>query len=140
MSQEYMVLIVDVGGKDRNIDDAPAKVFMRFTEEPTTEFLEAIAKENPGKRVYSLLGASSWYQHNATLPVSPAARQCFTIGPIDIAPPLELKAGDEVVIDRSGNRPVMRHKRPTGDEALHSYILPEGCRITADGYLEIPRA
>lgn len=56
-----MVLIVDEPPEFSDIADMPAKVFMRFTEEPGDEFLSLIAKENPGKRVYCLLGASTWH-------------------------------------------------------------------------------
>jgi len=61
-------------------------------------------------------------------------------GPIDIVPPLELKAGDVVVLEKGEHAMQLRHRRDEGDEDLQSYVLPEGCRITADGYLEIPRA
>lgn len=61
MSREYMVLIVDEPTDRYDVDDMPAKVFMRFTEQPTDNFMNRIARDNPGKRVYCLLGASSWY-------------------------------------------------------------------------------
>lgn len=44
-----------------NIDDQPAHVFMRFTEQPNDEFLSRLARANPGRRVYCLMGASTWY-------------------------------------------------------------------------------
>ena len=62
MSQEYMVLLVKKPKKGTlSIDDLPAKVFMRFTEEPSGEFLNRLAAANPTKRVYCLLGASTWH-------------------------------------------------------------------------------
>jgi hypothetical protein len=61
MSREYLVLIVDEPPEFRDIDDMPARVFMRFTEQPDDEFLGRISAENRGKRVYCLLGASTWW-------------------------------------------------------------------------------
>ncbi len=60
MSREYIVIIVDEPTDGHDVDGESARVFMRFTEPPSDEFLLRIAKENLGKRVYSLLGASSW--------------------------------------------------------------------------------
>lgn len=63
MSQEYMVLLVDKPDESTNsIDDQPAKVFMRFTEKPSDDFLAQLARENPMSRVYCLLGASTWHE------------------------------------------------------------------------------
>lgn len=61
MSKEYMVLIVepDAGG---DIDGMAAEVFMRFTEAPDDDFLKRLAANVPGKRVYSLIGASTWHE------------------------------------------------------------------------------
>lgn len=62
MSAEYIILLVDEPESETNsIDGQAAKVFMRFYEPPTPEYLKTVARENPGKRVYSLLGASTWY-------------------------------------------------------------------------------
>lgn len=62
MSREYLVLIVEVPDDNRDINGLPAEIFMRFTEEPTSDFLERLAQMNEGKRVYSLLGASTWHE------------------------------------------------------------------------------
>lgn len=61
MSWEYMVLFVDEPENEHSIDDMPARVFMRFTEAPSDDFLQRLAVSNPGKRVYCLLGASTWH-------------------------------------------------------------------------------
>lgn len=61
MSKEYLVLLVDAGEDDHSVDGKKAEIFMRFTEEPSEEFLQRVAKLNVGKRVYSLMGASTWY-------------------------------------------------------------------------------
>lgn len=62
MSREYIVLMVDIKDEESgDIDGAYAKVFMRFTEEPDGPFLQRLAESYPGKRIYSLMGASSWY-------------------------------------------------------------------------------
>lgn len=61
MSREYMVLIADEPPCDRCIEYLHAKVFMTFTERPDDDFLGRIAAQNPGKRVYCLLGASTWH-------------------------------------------------------------------------------
>lgn len=64
MSREYLVLIVDEPPEGRDIDSddaAKAEVFMRFTEEPSDAYLERLARANPGKRIYSLMGASTWH-------------------------------------------------------------------------------
>ena len=60
MSKEYMVLLVDEP-EDGDVEDQPAEVYMRFTEEPASDYLERIAHSHPGKRVYCLMGASTWY-------------------------------------------------------------------------------
>ena len=62
MSREYMVLIVPEPSELMiDLDDSPARIFMRFTEQPSDDFLGRIADENPGHRIYCLMGASSWY-------------------------------------------------------------------------------
>lgn len=61
MSREYMVLLVDEPANEHNIDGQAAQVFMRFTEQPDEEFLGRVSQANPGKRVYCLLGASTWF-------------------------------------------------------------------------------
>lgn len=62
MSREFMVLIVPEPSEDSiDVNDLTARVFMRFTERPSEDFLGRLADENPGHRVYCLLGASSWY-------------------------------------------------------------------------------
>lgn len=61
MSAEYVVMLVDEPGEEEDIEGCAAQVFMRFTQEPTPEFLAKVAKSNPGKRVYCLMGASTWY-------------------------------------------------------------------------------
>lgn len=61
MSREYVVLIVDEPPEDRDVEDMPARIFMRFTQEPAEDYLLRLAKGHPGKRVYCLMGASSWY-------------------------------------------------------------------------------
>lgn len=62
MSREYLVLLVkpDEHGE---VDGQPAEVFMRFTEQPSDDFLGRIATSNPGKRVCCLIGASTWHEH-----------------------------------------------------------------------------
>lgn len=60
MSKDYMVLIVQPDNGD--IDGASAKLFMRFTEPPDDDFLKRLAATVPGKRVYTLSGASTWYE------------------------------------------------------------------------------
>lgn len=60
MSREYMVLLVDEP-EDGDVDDMAARVYMRFTEEPRAQYLEGLAAYYPGKRVYCLMGASTWY-------------------------------------------------------------------------------
>ena len=47
-----------------DIEDQAARVFMRFTEPPSDDFLNRLAIANPGKRVYCLTGASSWHSHD----------------------------------------------------------------------------
>ena len=63
MSKEYLVLIVEDPDKydQYDVDGLPAEVFMRFTEEPKEEFLITVARAHPGKRVYCLMGASTWH-------------------------------------------------------------------------------
>lgn len=63
MSKEYMVLIVDVPGdaSEAELEGAQARVWMRFTEKPRDDLLLGLAEENPGQRVYCLLGASTWW-------------------------------------------------------------------------------
>lgn len=61
MSREYMVLFAKPD-ENGSIDGMEAEVFMRFTEEPSTDFLGRLAKERPGTRVYCLLGASAWHE------------------------------------------------------------------------------
>ena len=62
MSRDYMVLIVPEPTEETiDIEDLPARVFMRFTEPPPDEFLQRLSAANPGHRVYCLLGASSWH-------------------------------------------------------------------------------
>lgn len=63
MSKSWMVLIVPEPKDDfvLDVDGSSAEIFMRFTEEPDLEFLSRLAKQRPGKRVYSLLGASTWH-------------------------------------------------------------------------------
>jgi len=62
MSREYMVLIVPEPSEDAiDIDDSPARIFMRFTEAPNDDFLGRLAAAHPGHRVYCLMGASSWH-------------------------------------------------------------------------------
>lgn len=61
MSRECIVVIVQPDERG-NVDGAPAEVFMRFTEEPDADFLQRIATSQPGKRVYCLMGASTWYE------------------------------------------------------------------------------
>jgi len=61
MSKEYLVLFVDEPGSWRDVDGQKAEVFMRFTEEPTEDFLSQLARQNRGRRVYCLMGASSWF-------------------------------------------------------------------------------
>jgi hypothetical protein len=60
VSREYLILIVDEPPDGKDVDGATAEIFMRFTEEPTEGFIERVARLHPGRRVYSLLGASSW--------------------------------------------------------------------------------
>lgn len=62
MSREYLVLLVEPDANG-SIDGQPAEVFMRFTEQPESNFLGRIATSNPGKRVYCLMGASTWHEH-----------------------------------------------------------------------------
>lgn len=69
MSREYMVLLVEpleVCPGVATVEGAQAEVFMRFTEEPDSDFLHRLAGENPGKRVYCLLGASTWHSSAGT--------------------------------------------------------------------------
>lgn len=69
MSQEYLVLLVEpteVCPGVSTIEGAKAEVFMRFTEAPGESFLSQLAYENPGKRVYCLMGASTWYSRDDT--------------------------------------------------------------------------
>ena len=62
MSREFMVLIVPEPSEDAiDLDDSPARIFMRFTEPPSDDFLGRLADGNPGHRVYCLMGASSWF-------------------------------------------------------------------------------
>lgn len=61
MSKEYIVLYVKESTDSNEIDGQPAKVFMRFTEEPPSDFLYRLAKDAPGYRVYCLLGAATWH-------------------------------------------------------------------------------
>lgn len=61
MSREYLVLIMPEP-EDGDIEDAEARVYMRFTEEPSEDYLHRLAWQYPGQRVYSLLGASTWHQ------------------------------------------------------------------------------
>ena len=63
MSRSYMVLFVSPD-QDGSVDGMEAEVFMRFTEPPTDEFLKRLADEQPGVRVYSLMGASTWHESN----------------------------------------------------------------------------
>ena len=66
MSKEYMVLLVEKTEDDDSldIDGQPAEVFMRFTEPPSDDFLNRLAKIKPKHRVYCLVGASSWHSHD----------------------------------------------------------------------------
>ena len=62
MSREFMVLIVPEPSELMiDVEDSPARIFMRFTEPPSDDFLSRRADGNPGHRVYCLMGASSWY-------------------------------------------------------------------------------
>lgn len=61
MSQDYLVLILDCEEDAYSIDGAKGDVFMRFTQKPPSEFLQKLAAERLGKRVYCLLGASTWH-------------------------------------------------------------------------------
>ena len=62
MSREFMVLIVPEPSELMiDVEDSPARIFMRFTEPPSDDFLRQLADGNPGHRVYCLMGASSWY-------------------------------------------------------------------------------
>ncbi len=61
MSKEYMVLLVDEPENEHNVDGQPATVFMRFTEHPGNDFMYRLAAYNPGKRLYCLIGASTWF-------------------------------------------------------------------------------
>lgn len=61
MSKDYVVILVKEPKDGYDIDDMAAQVFMRFHEQPADDFLDRIAAANPGKRVYSLLGAASWH-------------------------------------------------------------------------------
>lgn len=61
MSKEIIVILVDEVDESSDIDGQPAQVFMRFYEPCDPDFLRRLANENPGKRVYELSGASSWY-------------------------------------------------------------------------------
>lgn len=62
MSKDVVVMLVDDPGEDEyNIDGQSAEVWMRFYEPCTDDLLNRLAKENPGKRVYQLSGASTWY-------------------------------------------------------------------------------
>lgn len=57
-----MVLIVDEPSNETiDIDDLPAKVWMRFTEAPSDNLLIGVSRVHPGKRVYCLMGASTWH-------------------------------------------------------------------------------
>lgn len=64
MSRCYMVVRV-TPDENGEVDGQPAEVFMRFTEEPSDEFLSRLANEQPSKRVYCLLGASTYYEAGA---------------------------------------------------------------------------
>lgn len=63
MSKEYMVLIVDVpdDASEAELEGTQARVWMRFTEQPRGDLLQGLAEENPGQRVYCLMGASTWW-------------------------------------------------------------------------------
>lgn len=59
----------------------------------------------------------------------------LTIGPVMVVPLIELKPGDEVVIDREKG-----HIRlATPNDAGQRYVLPEQFFVNVDGFLEIPR-
>ena len=62
MSKNYIVLLVDqpTPPHNPNIDMQPAQVFMRFHEWPEQDFLKRLAEQHPDKRVYCLMGASTW--------------------------------------------------------------------------------
>lgn len=62
MSREYMVLIADEPNGHVDVQGVSATIFMRFTEPPPEDFLERLAAANKGKRVYCLLGASTWHK------------------------------------------------------------------------------
>lgn len=65
MSREYMVLLVETPTPDTNdIQGCKAEVFMRFTEEPTQDFLYRLSQQHPTKRIYSLMGASTWFSES----------------------------------------------------------------------------
>ena len=83
MSKEIIVLLVDDPGDQQDIDDAAAKVFMRFTEPPEEDFLQRLAQANPGKRVYCLTGASTWHSFN------PPGTQPDELGPDTTWHPIE---------------------------------------------------
>ena len=61
MSKEFMVLIVPEPDEMSDVDHSSARIFMRFTERPSDDFLRQLADGHPGQRVYCLTGASSWY-------------------------------------------------------------------------------
>ena len=63
MSREYIALIVDApdDASEAELEGSKVEIFMRFTEHPGDAFLQRLAASYPGKRVYCLMGASSWY-------------------------------------------------------------------------------
>jgi hypothetical protein len=61
MSKEYIVLLVDEPENEHSIDGQSAQVFMRFYEPPPEDYLQSLSRLHPGKRVYSLMGASMWH-------------------------------------------------------------------------------
>lgn len=73
MSREYLVLFVKANHLGQ-IDGQPAEVFMRFTEQPTSQFLDDLATSRPGERVYCLMGGSTWHEDDDA-PVASDARK-----------------------------------------------------------------
>lgn len=57
-----VILVTPRDTYGEGIEGAQAEVWMRFTEKPPADLLRRLARENPGKRVYCLLGASTWFE------------------------------------------------------------------------------